>query len=34
MIYTLGMLAPLAWVARHIESLDADTALALKHLFS
>jgi hypothetical protein len=34
LIYALGMLAPLALVARHIERLDLDTALALKHLFS
>ena len=33
-IYTLGMLAPLAWAARAIESLDADTCQALRSLFS
>jgi hypothetical protein len=34
LIYALGMLTPLGWAARHIDQLDADTALALKHLFS
>ncbi len=34
LMYALGMLAPLAWAAGHIERLDADTALALKNLFS
>jgi hypothetical protein len=33
-IYTLGMLAPLAWAARHIERLDGDTCQALRSLFS
>lgn len=33
-IYTLGMLAPLAWAARQIERLDHDTAQALHSLFS
>jgi hypothetical protein len=33
-IYTLGMLAPLAWAARAIERLDADTAEALRTLLS
>lgn len=32
--YTLGMLAPLAWAARAIESLDHDTCRALRSLFS
>ncbi len=34
LMYALGMLSPIAWVAWHIERIDADTALALKNLFS
>lgn len=32
--YTLGMLCPLTWAARAIESLDGDTCQALRSLFS
>ena len=34
LMYALGILAPIAWGARHIERLGDDTALALKNLFS
>jgi hypothetical protein len=34
LMYALGMLMPLAMVARHIERLDDDTAIALWNLFS
>lgn len=33
-IYCLHMLAPIALVARHIERLSPETALALRSLFS
>lgn len=32
--YALGMLCPLTWAARAIESLDGDTCQALRSLFS
>lgn len=34
LIYCLHMIAPLAFVSRHIERLSPDTALALRSLFS
>lgn len=33
LIYALHMLAPTAWVARHIDRLDDATAEALRNLF-